>query len=423
MREEGFITAGAGAGGAARARPRIRPYPGRDRGARRLREGIPAAAVPRSVRRRPSARLGGAHDVRARAAGRGRARGRRRACGGSAIRTCRRRSSRSIPATGDILAMVGGRDFRESQFNRAWRSRGVSRGRRSSRFLFAAALEHGYSPVSVLDGPVDDRAAGARRVGAAQRQRRGPRRADAARGADRVEQPRGDAAAAAHRLAPVLRLASDVGLRDLPDVPSLSLGTGLVTPLDLTAAFAMFPNGGSAVQPRAPRRASSTQDGGVAFDNPARADRVIPDAGRLPDGVDARGRHRSRHRQPGAHRLRRALSGRRQDRHDRRFQGRLVRRLHVVDRRRRLGRARSAGADRPQRLRRALRAADLERLHARRGAQAAGRASSSRLPGMREEPLCKVSYLQPVEDCPTYTEYFKDGDQIPSRLCPIHQGT
>src|SRR5205814_4026356 len=27
------------------------------------------------------------------------------------------------PATGDILAMVGGRNFRESQFNRAWRSK------------------------------------------------------------------------------------------------------------------------------------------------------------------------------------------------------------------------------------------------------------------------------------------------------------
>ena len=46
----------------------------------------------------------------------------------------------------------------------------------------------------------------------------------------------------------MLRLASDVGLRELPDVPSLSLGTGLVTPLDLTAAFAMFPNGGSGVR-------------------------------------------------------------------------------------------------------------------------------------------------------------------------------
>jgi len=37
--------------------------------------------------------------------------------------------------------------------------------------------------------------------------------------------------------------------------------------------------------------------------------------------------------------------------------------------------------------------------------------------------LCKVSYLRPVEECPVYTEYFKDGDDIPTRLCPIHQGT
>jgi hypothetical protein len=34
-----------------------------------------------------------------------------------------------------------------------------------------------------------------------------------------------------------------------------------------------------------------------------------------------------------------------------------------------------------------------------------------------------VSYLKPVESCPVYTEYFKDGDDIPSRLCPIHKGT
>src|SRR5207237_9111704 len=51
---------------------------------------------------------------------------------------------------------------------------------------------------------------------------------------------------------PVLRLAADAGLRDMPDVPSLSLGTGLVTPLDLPAAFAMFPNGGLARRPPGP---------------------------------------------------------------------------------------------------------------------------------------------------------------------------
>ena len=42
--------------------------------------------------------------------------------------------------------------------------------------------------------------------------------------------------------------------------------------------------------------------------------------------------------------------------------------------------------------------------------------------GLTSEELCSVSYLKPVDGCPTYTEYFKDGDSIPSQLCPVHQG-
>jgi hypothetical protein len=42
---------------------------------------------------------------------------------------------------------------------------------------------------------------------------------------------------------------------------------------------------------------------------------------------------------------------------------------------------------------------------------------------LREEPLCRISYLKPVEGCPTYTEYFKEGDSVPARLCAVHQGT
>ena len=34
-----------------------------------------------------------------------------------------------------------------------------------------------------------------------------------------------------------------------------------------------------------------------------------------------------------------------------------------------------------------------------------------------------MSYLAPVEGCPVYTEYFKEGDDVPTRLCPVHQGT
>jgi hypothetical protein len=44
-------------------------------------------------------------------------------------------------------------------------------------------------------------------------------------------------------------------------------------------------------------------------------------------------------------------------------------------------------------------------------------------PGLRQVELCRVSYLRPVDGCPTYIEFFKDGDDVPRRLCPIHQGS
>jgi hypothetical protein len=43
--------------------------------------------------------------------------------------------------------------------------------------------------------------------------------------------------------------------------------------------------------------------------------------------------------------------------------------------------------------------------------------------GLREDQLCLVSYLAPVEGCPVYTEYLKETDDVPTRLCPVHRGT
>jgi len=69
-------------------------------------------------------------------------------------------------------------------------------------------------------------------------------------------------------------VAEGVGLHDLPNVPSLALGTGLVTPLELTAAYAVFPNGGFAVKPRAIVRI--LDDGGAtAYENPLELRRVL----------------------------------------------------------------------------------------------------------------------------------------------------
>ena len=44
-------------------------------------------------------------------------------------------------------------------------------------------------------------------------------------------------------------------------------------------------------------------------------------------------------------------------------------------------------------------------------------------------PGCATSRCAASPTCgrskavPTYTEYFKEGDQVPGRLCPIHQGS
>jgi len=54
------------------------------------------------------------------------------------------------PATGRILAMVGGRDYRASQFNRAWQAERQP-GSAFKPIVYAAALEHGFGPSDLLD--------------------------------------------------------------------------------------------------------------------------------------------------------------------------------------------------------------------------------------------------------------------------------
>jgi penicillin-binding protein 1A len=43
--------------------------------------------------------------------------------------------------------------------------------------------------------------------------------------------------------------------------------------------------------------------------------------------------------------------------------------------------------------------------------------------GLEEEHLCSVTYLKPVDGCPLYSEFFKEGDDVPGRLCTLHQGS
>src|SRR4029450_6862553 len=111
--------------------------------------------------------------------------------------------------------------------------------------LYAAALERGFSPVSVLRGLAELPPQGReewtpRNVSGEIEDQLTVREAF-------IESNNPAAVALQQRIGtrPVLRLASDLGIESQPDVPSLALGSGLVTPLELTAAYAAFPTGGA----------------------------------------------------------------------------------------------------------------------------------------------------------------------------------
>ena len=148
--------------------------------------------------------------------------------------------------TGAVRAMVGGRDYRDSQFNRAADARRQP-GSVFKPFVFLAALEAGMRPEeAVSDGPLT---LGAWSPGNALWRPRGEVTVEdalahsvntsAVRVLMRAGGPR-TAIAAARRLGVDGRLPNDA---------SLALGTGEAGLLDLCAAFAAFANGGHRVEP------------------------------------------------------------------------------------------------------------------------------------------------------------------------------
>jgi penicillin-binding protein 1A len=417
MREQGFITAAEEAQ-ARRARLRMRPYPASQQ--------AKAGYAKEYLRQQFRNRFGGDHppdwkvettfdpdlqDLAERAVQAG-------------LRRANRRNLQAAlvamdPATGDILALVGGRDFSKSQFNRAVRSRRQP-GSAFKPFVYAAALGRGYSPVSVLEGLTSIPPQGPDEWA--------PRNASGEdvdaltiRGA-LIESDNRAASAMQQRIGarPVLRLASDLGMRDLPEVPSLALGTGEVTPLELTAAYAVFANGGEFVRPRPIRRVID-HEGSVAFEMPIERHRVLEQTvafqmqSILRDVID-RGTG-SAARQRGVYFPAGGKTGTTDDFRDAWFVG--FSRALVV--------GVWVGYDQPATIspnaygaRLALPIwADVMQRSARRYVPR----DFDRPAGLHEELLCAESYLRPVEDCPVYTEYFKDNDMIPGRLCPLHEGS
>jgi 1A family penicillin-binding protein len=155
------------------------------------------------------------------------------------------------PVNGDVLALVGGRSFVESPFNRATQAHRQA-GSAFKPIVFAAALERGYAPGSLLrdlDAPVSLTSASDTTWWPAGEHERSEY---TLRGALKVSSNR----AAAQLLQQVgmsttLDYARRLGVQStLPSVPSLALGTGEVTLLELTEAYGAFANRGRVATPR-----------------------------------------------------------------------------------------------------------------------------------------------------------------------------
>ncbi|MDQ2920872.1 MAG: PBP1A family penicillin-binding protein [Acidobacteriota bacterium] len=155
------------------------------------------------------------------------------------------------PRTGNVLAMVGGRDYAESQLNRATDARRQP-GSTFKPFVYAAALEDGMSPVQTFaDVPREfvydhNKIYRPANFGGGYSMRDVTMRTGLVKSLNVVTVD----VAMQTGLARIANLAQKFGLPRPERYPSLALGTEEVTPLQLAAAYATLVNGGRRVEPK-----------------------------------------------------------------------------------------------------------------------------------------------------------------------------
>ncbi len=159
----------------------------------------------------------------------------------------------ALAPDGAIKAMVGGRDYEASQFNRATQARRQA-GSAFKLFVYLAALQKGYTPQSaVVDEPTqigdwEPQNASGRFRG------RMPLRTAFAQSSNSVAAQLGDEAG----IPAVIAMARRFGVKsELPAVPSLALGSAEVTLLEMTRAYAVLATGNEAIEPHAIRSIQS----------------------------------------------------------------------------------------------------------------------------------------------------------------------
>lgn len=178
------------------------------------------------------------------------------------------------PQSGDVVALVGGRDYHASSFNRATQARRQA-GSAFKPIIYAAALERGYAPGSILqdlDSPTHDAGGAWWPSGEHERGEYTLRRALAVssnRASAQLLQQVG--------LSTAIYYAHRLGIdSDLPMVPSLALGTGEVTLLELTSAYTAFANNGTVSPPRLMTRVEDSEGRPIWMADPRSSQAITP---------------------------------------------------------------------------------------------------------------------------------------------------
>jgi penicillin-binding protein 1A len=156
------------------------------------------------------------------------------------------------PWTGRVLAMVGGFSFDQSQFNRATQALRQP-GSSFKPFVYAAALDNGYTPSTVvMDAPIEvDTGAGGGGTWKPENY------------SHKFYGPQTLRFGIEHsRNVMTVRLAQDVGMPliaeyakrfgvydDMPTYLSFALGAGETTVMRMVSAYSMFANGGKRIKP------------------------------------------------------------------------------------------------------------------------------------------------------------------------------
>ncbi|WP_434082616.1 penicillin-binding protein 1A [Catenovulum sediminis] len=171
------------------------------------------------------------------------------------------------PNDGAVVSLIGGYDFRQSEFNRVTQAKRQV-GSNIKPFIYSAALEHGFTLASIInDAPINQ---WDRRQGTVWRPQNSPPVYD---GPTRMR-----TALAKSKNVISVRLLRAVGIDnivnhltkfgfspyDLPKNESLALGSASFTPMELVSAFSAFENGGFVVEPYIIERVE-TPEGEIIF--------------------------------------------------------------------------------------------------------------------------------------------------------------